>query len=91
MDIQDLTESWIWLTLSDDPLTVSMLAQMMYLSGEATLTGLYTGEFGRKQILALGMEPPPQFWIFEWDNVSPSPASPAVRLIRWPGRLVAAP
>jgi hypothetical protein len=72
MDIQDLTESWIRLTLSDDPATVHNLAQMSYLSREAMLKGLYIGEFARNQVLAMGLEPPPQFWIFEWDIVSGS-------------------
>ncbi|MGD2077582.1 MAG: hypothetical protein PVH18_04335 [Chloroflexota bacterium] len=75
IDIQDLTEQWIRLTLSDDPETVHNLAQMSYLSHEAVLEGLYIGEFARSQILAMGLEPPPQFWIFEWDIVSGSSAA----------------
>jgi hypothetical protein len=36
-------------------------------SREAVTTGLYIGPFAEQKVRAIGLEPPPMMWIFEWD------------------------
>ena len=45
-------------------------AQAMALSREAVTKGLYIGPFADQTVKALGLEPPPMMWIFEWDIVT---------------------
>jgi len=69
-DPGEITASWARATFSDDPATVAAVAEAMALSREAVTHGLYLGAFARNQVRALGLEPPPMMWIFEWDIVS---------------------
>ena len=39
----------------------------MALSRDAITQGLYIRPFAEQQRLAIGLEPPPMMWIFEWD------------------------
>ena len=39
----------------------------MALSREAITKGLYIGPFAEQKVFAIGLEPPPMMWIFEWD------------------------
>jgi hypothetical protein len=36
-------------------------------SREAVTRGLYIGPFAEQKVRAIGLEPPPMMWIFEWD------------------------
>ena len=36
-------------------------------SREAVTKGLYIGPFAEQKVKAIGLEPPPMMWIFEWD------------------------
>lgn len=65
-----ITADWAHEYLSDDPATVAAIGQMMALSRQAILDGLYIGPYADKRVFALGLEPPPMMWIFEWDIVS---------------------
>jgi hypothetical protein len=69
-DLSALTAGWIRQTYSDDPATVSRLAEVLERSHELVAQGLYIGPYARQRVLALGLEPPPMLWIFEWDLVS---------------------
>lgn len=66
----ELTADWARRTFSDDPSTVAAIGQAMALSREAITKGLYIGPYADQKVNALGLEPPPMMWIFEWDIVS---------------------
>lgn len=61
---------WVRQTFSADPDTVAAISKAYALSREAITQGLYIGPFADKSVKALGLEPPPMMWIFEWDIVS---------------------
>lgn len=65
-----ITQDWIRQTFSDDPRVVTALGQMFALSRTAITKGLYIGPFADNTVKALGLEPPPMMWIFEWDIVT---------------------
>ena len=52
---------------SDDPATVQAISTAMAGSREAVTKGLYIGPFAEQKVKAIGLEPPPMMWIFEWD------------------------
>lgn len=66
----DITADWIRRTFSDDPATVAAIGQVLALSREAISKGLYIGPYADNTVRALGLEPPPMMWIFEWDIVT---------------------
>ncbi|HET6968459.1 MAG TPA: hypothetical protein VFI44_09290 [Ornithinibacter sp.] len=66
-DVAALTADWARRWFSDDPATVTAVAQAMAVSREAVTTGLYIGPFAEHKVEAIGLEPPPMMWIFEWD------------------------
>ncbi|SPT58780.1 Alpha-glucuronidase [Actinomadura madurae] len=70
LDVAKATNDWIRRTFSDDPETVSAIAQVMALSRTAVGKGLYIGPYADTTVKALGLEPPPMMWIFEWDIVT---------------------
>jgi glycosyl hydrolase family 67 len=65
-----LTADWIRRTFSTDPSTVEAIGKVFALSRKAITKGLYIGPYARRTVKALGLEPPPMMWIFEWDIVS---------------------
>lgn len=69
-DPGEITADWARATFSDDPDTVAAIGEAMALSRDAIRHGLYIGEFAENQVRALGLEPPPMMWIFEWDILS---------------------
>ncbi|QIG43242.1 hypothetical protein G5V58_11175 [Nocardioides anomalus] len=66
-DVGGVTVDWARRYLSDDPATVRAVAEAMALSRDAIHTGLYLRPFAEQRVVALGLEPPPQMWLFEWD------------------------
>ncbi|WP_218826009.1 hypothetical protein [Actinomadura mexicana] len=70
LDVAAATHDWIRQTFSADPATVSAIAQVMALSRSALGKGLYIGPYAGTSVRALGLEPPPMMWIFEWDIVT---------------------
>lgn len=66
-DPAQLTADWAYRTFSDDPATVAAIGQAMALSRPAVTRGLYIGPYADRSVRALGLEPPPMMWIFEWD------------------------
>ena len=71
-DIADLTNAWVRRTFGNDPQAVANLAEMLSLSREAALKGLYISPFATQQVNALGLKTTPMMWIFEWDIVDGS-------------------
>ncbi|WP_157779093.1 hypothetical protein [Micromonospora sp. WMMA2032] len=66
-DPAQVTAEWAYRTFSADPVTVAAIGQAMALSRAAVTTGLYVGPYADTSVRALGLEPPPMMWIFEWD------------------------
>ncbi|PJI90951.1 hypothetical protein [Luteimicrobium subarcticum] len=69
-DVARARADWVRQTFSSDPLTVAALSRMFALSRSAITDGLYIGPYANQSVKALGLEPPPMMWIFEWDIVS---------------------
>ncbi|MBN9192976.1 hypothetical protein [Microbacterium sp.] len=67
VDVGAVTQDWIRRYLSDDPATVTAIADAMALSRDAIRQGLYVQPFAEQSVKAIGLEPPPQMWLFEWD------------------------
>ncbi|GAA4251460.1 hypothetical protein [Dactylosporangium darangshiense] len=65
-----ITADWARQTFSDDPVTVTAICRMLAMSREAITKGLYLGPYADDKVEALGLEPPPMMWIFEWDIVT---------------------
>ncbi|MET0415982.1 MAG: hypothetical protein ABW022_08180 [Actinoplanes sp.] len=65
-----ITADWIRRTFSADPATVAALGRMFAMSREAVTKGLYLAPYADHTVRALGLEPPPMMWIFEWDVVT---------------------
>ncbi|GAA1294787.1 hypothetical protein [Saccharothrix xinjiangensis] len=61
------TADWVRRTFSHDPGVVRGVCEALALSREAITTGLYVGPYARHRVRALGLDPPPMMWIFEWD------------------------
>ena len=66
-DVAAITAGWAREWFSDDPATVSAITEAMALSREAVTQGLYIEPFAEQRVFAIGLEPPPMMWIFEWD------------------------
>ncbi len=66
-DVAAVTADWARQWFSDDPATVSAIVTAMNGSRDAIEHGLYIQPFAEKRVFAIGLEPPPMMWIFEWD------------------------
>ncbi len=66
-DVGEVTADWARRWFSDDPATVTGIAEAMASSRAAIMQGLYLEPFAEQRVFALGLEPPPQMWLFEWD------------------------
>lgn len=66
-DPAEITAGWAREWFSDDPATVRAITDAMALSRTAIEQGLYIPPFAEQRVSAIGLEPPPMMWIFEWD------------------------
>lgn len=66
-DVAAVTAAWAREWFSDDPTTVEAIVDALALSREAIAQGMYIEPFARQRVFAIGLEPPPMMWIFEWD------------------------
>ncbi|MGX5682635.1 hypothetical protein [Schumannella luteola] len=66
-DPADITADWARRWFSDDPATVLAIGEAMAQSRAAITDGLYIGPYADRRVFAIGLEPPPMMWIFEWD------------------------
>jgi hypothetical protein len=69
-DPATITADWVRRTFSEDPATVTAICQMFARSRETITRGLYLSPYADNSVKALGLEPPPMMWIFEWDIVT---------------------
>ncbi|WP_271177137.1 hypothetical protein, partial [Leifsonia poae] len=69
-DPAEVTAGWARRWFSDDPATLHAITEAMASSREAITQGLYIGPYADKRVFAIGLEPPPMMWIFEWDIVT---------------------
>lgn len=69
-DPTQVTSDWVRQTLSADPATAAAITEALGRSREAITRGLYIGPYAEQSVKALGLEPPPMMWIFEWDIVT---------------------
>ncbi|MFT4213784.1 MAG: hypothetical protein QM622_03295 [Microbacterium sp.] len=67
VEVGEVTRAWARRWFSDDAATLDAIGQAMALSRSAVKDGLYLEDFARVRAFALGLEPPPQMWLFEWD------------------------
>jgi glycosyl hydrolase family 67 len=70
LDPARASADWVRRTFSYDPDTVAAICRALALSRDAVTKGLYIGPYARQSVHALGLEPPPMMWIFEWDIVT---------------------
>ena len=73
-DIGKITADWAGMNFGEDSLLKQTVTEVMMGSHATTRKGLYIGPFARYDVRALGLEPPPMLWIFEWDIVGGSPS-----------------
>ncbi|WP_167736043.1 hypothetical protein [Nocardioides sp. 503] len=66
-DVSQVTADWVRRWFTDDPAAVVAVAGAMARSREAVTRGLYIGPYAEQRVFALGLEPPPMMWLFEWD------------------------
>ncbi len=66
-DVAEVTAGWARQWFSDDPATVDAIVDAMNLSRQAIEQGMYIEQFADQRVFAIGLEPPPMMWIFEWD------------------------
>jgi hypothetical protein len=69
-NLGNVNRQWIARNFSQDPATIASIESILARSREVAKQGLYITAFAQKRVLALGLEPPPMMWIFEWDIVS---------------------
>lgn len=66
-DVAAVTAAWAREWFSEDPATVEAIAEAMTASRDAIAQGMYIEPFAKQRVFAIGLEPPPMMWIFEWD------------------------
>ncbi|WP_194397623.1 hypothetical protein [Microbacterium atlanticum] len=66
-DVTAVTAAWAREWFSDDPSTVAAIVDAMSVSRDAIAQGMYIEPFAAQRVFAIGLEPPPMMWIFEWD------------------------
>jgi hypothetical protein len=72
--LDSITREWISAYFGNDSLLVANMTGFLNRSYEVMKSGFYISEFARFYVRALGLEPPPMLWIFEWDILGASPA-----------------
>jgi len=78
VDLADVNTAWIRRNFTDEPATVRTLQEVFAQSRQVAKEGLYIPPYAEQRVLALGLEPPPMMWIFEWDLVSGDTAALSV-------------
>ncbi len=69
-DVATASADYVRQTFATDPATVEAVSRAFALSRSAITDGLYIGPYANQSVKALGLEPPPMMWIFEWDIVT---------------------
>jgi len=71
-DLDSITTAWTREYFGGDSLLVRNMTEFLNASYGVMLKGLYISEFAKYDVRALGLEPPPMLWIFEWDILGAS-------------------
>lgn len=66
-DVAGVTAAWARSYFSEEPATVEAIVEAMTRSRDAIAQGMYVPQFAGERVFAIGLEPPPMMWIFEWD------------------------
>jgi hypothetical protein len=66
-DVAGVTQAWARQWFSTDPATVDAITKAMTRSRDAIEHGMYIASYAKQRVFAIGLEPPPMMWIFEWD------------------------
>jgi Glycosyl hydrolase family 67 C-terminus len=74
-DLGAITHAWVRQRFGTDAEVVRAITEILYRSRVAVQKGFYIGPYARRQVRALGLEPPPMMWIFKWDIVAGDSAS----------------
>lgn len=74
VDLNMVCAEWIGNYFGTDSMLVANLSAVLMDSYEVMKKGLYIGEYAKYDVRALGLEPPPMLWIFEWDLLGASSA-----------------
>ena len=77
-DLGEVNRRWIAQNFTNDPATAQTIEEIFAQSRQVAKEGLYIPPYADKRVLALGLEPPPMMWIFEWDIVSGDTAALSV-------------
>jgi len=72
VDLNSVCADWIRAYFGSDSLLISRLSAVLRESYEVMKKGLYISEYAKYDVRALGLEPPPMLWIFEWDLLGAS-------------------
>jgi hypothetical protein len=73
--IDSITQNWVAEKFGTNPQVKEKVSEVLLASHEAIEKGLYIGNYSKLYVKALGLEPPPMLWIFEWDIVGGSSAA----------------
>lgn len=73
--IDSITQNWVAEKFGENPQVKEKVSEVLLASHEAIEKGLYIGNYSKLYVKALGLEPPPMLWIFEWDIVGGSSAA----------------
>jgi hypothetical protein len=73
--IDSIALEWVKSRYGENITLQQSLAKVLLQSHETLKKGLYIGSYSKWYVKALGLEPPPMLWIFEWDIVGGSSAA----------------
>lgn len=66
-DVADVAYAWARRHLAVEPGVALDVVDALASSRTAIMQGLYLEGFAENRVFAVGLEPPPQMWLFEWD------------------------
>jgi hypothetical protein len=70
--IDSISSEWVRDYFGSDTTLVREVVASMNGSYPVMLQGLYISQFAKYKVHAMGLEPPPMLWIFEWDILGAS-------------------
>ena len=70
--LDSITQVWVKEKFGSDVEVQKTISQVLLASHSVVKKGLYIGNYAKLDVKALGLEPPPMLWIFEWDIVGGS-------------------
>lgn len=74
-NLDTLTQTWVANRYGKNKKLIETLSDVLLNSHSTLKKGLYIGTYSKWYVKALGLEPPPMLWIFEWDIVGGASAA----------------